>query len=825
MMQSIREQRGVHGLGILMIFVMGMYVLAEGATLAQSQIPRSTAQESARSNSRLLRAKDFIVVTDTNMEIWLSAPESGTPVTGGTGDFGGVLFLTGNKQSRFWEVEGKYGGGEITGWVRAPTSRQRETRSFDTFLTNEGTDTKGIICRQVEFIDDVDDVRKTTSIDRKIVVKLTPDSVSGKHHENLWVNVYSSPDLAEDHRITRVGHFELQYLYAEREDAVLVGAHPVLNLGNARRALIGWIPKDFTIDWNTREVFRFDKNSFEERTDKAGLGKVLNTEDLVLKYLNGQSINAAEDIAGWESKTAEPLAYNLNFFPVLDRVEGGDNPIYEVAYIGELNANLNLVNDQVSRKQLRIALLIDATQGMQDLLPHLKAALTNFFERRLKAFNLQVAVAIYRDWPDKASGPFWIEQGFTRNGNSIISAINRIDAKSASGDQRGLHTIPEALFFGLDQVARKLPWSDSNHNHVFLIGDHGNHTSNDLDPAFHRAYVNAANYLDAGEIRALYRKNNIFLHALQVHRGGSDREQEIRRRFSDQIVKIQGEGSVTQSFVKADVDNERDYLEGLEKVVKIATGIHNNLVCLRGDPDRWKQNKCGIPGYGGSVQFREEVAARYQAQNIRQVVRQGFISERDGNNIVQMDQRVLVTKRQVNLILRAVSELLDLVLYGSKMQSKDHVENAIVQMVKILTGDDNPRGDAFISDFISKRAGVRFQSRFLQTSVNELAAALYDGDLRGEARKLSEKRHKIDAFFSEKIVLSGNWDDDIQEWIPIYQTDKSGNFVTEKRFFYYERSLASRADPENIYMDGEGAAEVKVSGRNVHAWFPIGLLP
>jgi len=684
----------------------------------------------------------------------------------------------------------------------------------------------------------------STKIGRKVVVV---NDLNGTPGQGVFVGLYDNPDLAGK-PIAQVTIFELRYLYDETEastdgrSAVLVGLRDDLTRRNAHKVLTGWIARGQTEEWSNRIGFEFNKKTFDKRAAAAGgPGKIFFKERHLIDYLNGGFQGRP---IYTEQTTAEPLPYFANRFPVLDatsRTPDG-NRIYQAAFIGSglLNGAARVpagtisgwrkkLSDIVNSREVQIAILVDATAGMQSVIDNVKRALDRFVAKELSHLRLKIAIAVYRDFPDRPNDPFWLISDFTNDWRSLSKKISAISAYSTEDDLSGDHAYPEAVFYGIDQAIRRLSWKSRYDRWMILVGDHGNHTQPTAD--FQARYPLAVNHLQTESVRRALQTAKIHFNAVQVHIASpGDKRRRHNRRFEEQFRAIAGTGRSFSNLVKAPSNTVDDYVLALERAVGAMVLSKWCLAAevrrIGGCSDRSAAERdlgkrvLDIVGYHGTIAaqvLNEYADVDPKMFGANQISIRGHVSERDRLGNRQLELRVLVDKVMLTDFQTALKGLIESMINGGNAsQTKEQVENALVGIVSTLTGDTPDPEDQF-GQFISKRIGIPIKTGFLNRSIVEIVerTAERHPDYVATLKVLQRKRLLLDAILGERPIEIGAWDDEELRFQFSYPKRRPGTVET-RWFFDFQQPLFERLKGRRA--DGD-------DGARSHVWLPMHVLP
>ena len=309
-------------------------------------------------------------------------------------------------------------------------------------------------------------------------------SQSGKIGSDI--NYFDNPETIGKY-LGKISIFEIRYIFDETDKSYLVGRTDRMKQINPDSVLVGWINKNHIVEWNNLIGIEFDKTNFDDRK-QCKIGQIFASKQEIADP-NAKPVFK-------ESETSNELPYYANRFPVLDKQTNNVN-YYKFAYIGNACGSGGNVIDRkdiekarhkimqiLRNNKVQIAILIDATKGMENHIANVKKAVRKFlgeFEGK-EGMNANVAIAVYRDYPD-GDKIYEIKSDFSQDIGKLRSAIDSVYVYSNSKD-RGIGTYPEALFYGINKTIDNLTWKDSTKGgqYILLLGDHGNHKTYEQYP-------------------------------------------------------------------------------------------------------------------------------------------------------------------------------------------------------------------------------------------------------------------------------------------------------------------------------------------------------
>lgn len=551
------------------------------------------------------------------------------------------------------------------------------------------------------------------------------------------VNIFKDPSLTD--RVTNISLFEVRYIFAETDNAVLLGKQDRFTKDTAEDILIGWIDKEHIKKWNTRVGLEFNKDTFKER--KNHLANIFLTENDMIKYLEngkGSGIGIFK-----EKNTKEPLEFFRRRYPLLENM--GD--YYKMLFIGKgVSGNKSFskeeIEDEIKKtdeirkdRELKIAVLIDATKGMGKYIKNVKEALKKFFTTFENSKNVQIAIAVYRDYVD-GDKAFQVKQNFTNNVNQLNSALDSISVYSNPKDI-GKGAYPEAMFLGIDSTMsdKHLNWKNKKgEKYLILIGDHGNH---EHDKRFSESYITKK-----------LQKNRVSLYAIQTNittNPSAQRKLLANKLFENQITNIIGSEDIFGKFTKVYSNSTINIYNALNNANKSFKLIRNVIVDVRNNEDEGKYDGFFVDKVLQRYNINPEIFKSVQGTSI------GFISPKNFHGIKQTKERVLMTKREVESLKVGMQNLsYQISDFSQKLSTEEELKNVIKESVKSLTGD-KPNDDEPIDDFIKRKSAIPIQTDMLGFSINQLIEELEKESFKNEfIAYLQKKILKLEEVIHEK---------------------------------------------------------------------------
>ncbi|OQW91604.1 MAG: hypothetical protein BWK78_04145 [Thiotrichaceae bacterium IS1] len=660
-------------------------------------------------------------------------------------------------------------------------------------------------------------------LDRKVVVV---NQLKASDHP-VRVPLYDNPKLAGK-SISETTIFELRYLFAEFPQAVLVGKTDRLSKTTATEVLIGWIDKSkYIYEWNSRMGVEFDKETYNKK--QRPLAGIFDQERDLEDFLTGDT--RVSPLYEEDSDTKE-MPYYANRFPVLDRKmldkEKGQ-AIYHIVYIGggygkqkdieierrDIDEGKRQADQVIRNKQVRLAIVVDATKGMQPHIEAVKTALQKFItdlQENKDTIEVEIAVGTYRDYADDDK-VYELKTAFTRDYPKVIENIGTITADSRP-DDKGEGTYPEALFYGLTHTI-DLDWGDDIvDKYMVLVGDHGNHE--------HKVQYPQDQPYTEESVKTKLEDKRIALYAVQVNLTAEKRR--WNELFERQVRQIIGENNPFGDLQKVKLSSSDAIYKSLSNTYMTFMAVKDTVKLARLGATKVKSEKPTkktkgptlFKDIGYSGRFTRLILERYGIDpnvfNAVQVCAEGYVNKQTPTGVSQLTDKVLMTKEELEALKVQTTELATAIFRFAE-DYEEQFTNTLKGVVKALAGDV-PRRNETIADFIEKKAGIPLQTATLNKTVEEL----------GELVKTSntEERNVLVKYFRKRVVeMEGVLKEEeleLGEWIKEEGTFAYDNTGRKREYFFsFEQPLIKRIKPEE--------REMLKAYQKTHVWVPLKFLP
>lgn len=638
-----------------------------------------------------------------------------------------------------------------------------------------------------------------SKIFRKALIVNKPTK-SGKPETDIS---YYDNDNCSGKQIGKTSIFEIRYIFSESDKSYLVGRSNVLESDTSDSIIVGWIDKTHVIEWENLIGIEFDKTNYQNRKN-CEIGKIFSYEDELFKK-NSQPIY-------FESNTPDELPYYANRFPVIEKNK--DSNSYKFAYIGnaygkegktygrkEIEKAKKKITDILNSDSVQLAILLDATKGMEKHIINVKKAVRSFLNdmSNNKGIKAGIAICVYRDYPD-GDKIYEVKIDFSQDIDQLNKAIDSIKVYSNKND-RGIGAYPEAMFYGIDKTMEKLSWNKppKGGQYILLIGDHGNHKDYSQYPE--------DKMFNAPAIGEKLKRKIITLYALQVNINKN--KKVYNDMFENQILDIRQNNHGLGGIVKVYSNSANAINSGLKDAVNNFSVIKEALRVVRDSVSETGQSGETENSIYRGV-FTQKLLERYNidADLFRaiQICDIGYAKSGNKCGDNQFFEKVLMTRRDLEALKVQIQEISDAALYYDP-ESEGTFQNVIFLVVKALTGDKLAPNEN-IAEFIEKKSGVPITTQLLNMTLEQLLDKIRSKEFRLSLRKyLEEKIMLLDGFIREKQIKNIEWDQEDQRFI--YNINK------DEVPYFFSLELPIRDRGKNLIKDS----------KKIHAWVPLEYLP
>ncbi|MGF1580676.1 MAG: vWA domain-containing protein [Gemmataceae bacterium] len=330
----------------------------------------------------------------------------------------------------------------------------------------------------------------------RLIVKQQKDGLE-LYDSFLQAVVYDAPMLKGNVR-TRYQIFNVFFVYAETDDFVLLGSSPVL--GEPKKTIQGWVPRQRVSLWETRLALEWDRES-TVRKIRQEPGKIWKTEDDAYAWVRSRKPTPKPVFQEkFRDGASIPFFYDDMRFPILEwqssrKVDGRTgNEILRVGWVGGYAAGRKrrvsteqirefrrqLEDAQNRLRKLDVIFVIDATYSMKPFVQETASIVKKMLNvvtkktRDNKERELRVAVTFYKDSENQSIDKAVQANGFQRlSRESIDKFTDKILKHRVSG---GGKNPLEQVFLGVEKAINKAFVAPDALGLVILIGDAGDRT-------------------------------------------------------------------------------------------------------------------------------------------------------------------------------------------------------------------------------------------------------------------------------------------------------------------------------------------------------------
>jgi len=314
---------------------------------------------------------------------------------------------------------------------------------------------------------------KLSGLLRRVVIR-TETAVQGQVQPKI---AYHSPDgkcEGGPAGCVKVSRFQWYFVYAERNSRYLLSE--AANLGATDARLLGWLPKNDGISWNTAIALR-PSEELAKRKGKQG-----SKEDFICAYT---SLADVKQKRGCRQILGGRRWYNLEVrLPIIR--EHGD--VYQVAVssaasVGSIQETLAYASLN-KLKNVDVFFVIDGTKSMKPVIDAIKGTRgraglvdrirTQLKNKQRKGGSIRFGYRVYRD-SEKGGKSGVTDDGLPlsndcrSNEQAFINSFAAVQATPSPND----NDFPENLFGGLVRAARDIASCPDHLKIIFVIGDHG----------------------------------------------------------------------------------------------------------------------------------------------------------------------------------------------------------------------------------------------------------------------------------------------------------------------------------------------------------------
>jgi len=321
-----------------------------------------------------------------------------------------------------------------------------------------------------------------------------------------------SPDNKSPTCGTDIKILELAYIYAfhpypenlktEKEinkiEYYLLGKKPVFyphikyNDSPVGNVILGWVPKNRILMWNTREALQPVEESIKKKERKVRETPIYyfpTKESLIKKDIKTLKFEIKPE------KFYKKWPKHAFRYPILDYNENDkychiampntaipNNHIPQVIQVIEWN----------TPEGMDVVFLIDGTKSMEGyistsrdiakkIMTDVEDINSNVYAKNLSGNStIRFAIAVYRDYKDKEE-KFKIISYLTKNRTKLNIELNNVKTITNREKLKDPGAYPEALFLGIKKTISRMNWETNARKLIIVIGDAGNHDNNGKD--------------------------------------------------------------------------------------------------------------------------------------------------------------------------------------------------------------------------------------------------------------------------------------------------------------------------------------------------------
>ena len=370
--------------------------------------------------------------------------------------------------------------------------------------------------------------RDENKISYKAMIVNKVDSLSKDIKNSIIAR--SSPDTSAKQYGQDINVLQLPYVYSfypsiNNPNYILIGKNsfflPSLEDENdpysIKKVILGWIPFERVILWNTREAF-------EPNTERVYPIYCFKEKKDLIDYYNAEYPNEITPICGHipsddllsahidivKNIESEPCQYSINREAMPDDVFRypifKDNTPTEKKYKGNLfyigipdaKSPPVILKNIIMPTGRDIVFLIDATKSMEDFIPlviHIVLEMMEEFRQKTEDLyqsyeqyridrdpfhnELRFGIFVYRD---PSCGTKEIEKiiNLTQNSKKILLALDSIKTPIC-GDKFGSTYYLESLYLGIKKTIGFVDWTPNSMRKIIVIGDAGDIQNADLN--------------------------------------------------------------------------------------------------------------------------------------------------------------------------------------------------------------------------------------------------------------------------------------------------------------------------------------------------------
>ncbi|KPA15763.1 conserved hypothetical protein, secreted [Candidatus Magnetomorum sp. HK-1] len=406
---------------------------------------------------------------------------------------------------------------------------------------------------------------------------------------------------------------------------------------SVKRVLLGWVPAERVLIWNTREALQPNPKR------KHPIYYFKKKDDLVSYYNNNQTdvfpsnkvIPSCEDsnnilvISPDNENTIDKKKWPFDAFRYAVIDKSNINEPFHIGISNAIPAVIQVIEGSMPTGR-DVVFLVDATKSMEKYIPLAikiaKKIMNDFREKQkiqregiekldvdLPQNDLRFGIAVYRDYKCQ-SDVFEIIGELTCDQDNVNSYLKNIKTTICHETEGDPAYYPEALFRGIKDAAIAMNWNSKAMKQIILIGDAGNDSRN-------------MDHLTSKKIANVLVQKNISFSAIQIINVPFNDDYESAQRSFCKDIRLIINGIASEELIKAvNFDKqelmvqETDYKLIKKEIQSIVDKTSSNTCCIHKvccpvSKSRWSLECLNVDD-SYQDQFNRQV--EFQIQNLAQ---------------------------------------------------------------------------------------------------------------------------------------------------------------------------------------------------------------
>jgi len=308
-----------------------------------------------------------------------------------------------------------------------------------------------------------------------------------------WNGLHAGRDIAQN-----LSFFEIYFVFLEQKDRegkthYLIGYDPcICDFGAGDQCIVGWLPEDRALIWDTRQALYFNKSNFANRLADDNLGLIFGSpEDVRAWYLEGKRPGETEGGAPLMRESREvmsELPFDWPRFPILDEPTllspDLDTWVFKIAFIGDTitstgqlasresieegRSRLRRLQEEV--KNIDLHFVLDTTISMGPEFIQVKKAIeeaVRILEAQYHELKVRFGLLMFKDYEDREKPGSYLFRRIElkQDPTDLLQALERETEKGGGGDG------PEASFFAVQKSLELNEPRPGTLSALFLITD------------------------------------------------------------------------------------------------------------------------------------------------------------------------------------------------------------------------------------------------------------------------------------------------------------------------------------------------------------------